>query len=406
MYTPEADDVNLTGSDERVQRDHGADIKLALSRPHLSPTHVIGNMSARNTILSAVETLELENSRLLMANEQIMAQLVELRQENSQLRKELNAAALKCERLEEDKQRLEKKLREQNRHLAEESSRFAESNAVLRSELDARRRQCETARYDLARRDSDCRAFVRELDGLKRRLEQSERRLVENSDVEMFHEVEMLKAECKDLSSERDETLKVNKKLDNEMLKLQTSLDEKLSELRNENRRHSLLTKEFNSLLEENNHLKLQLRRGGQLARTSVSGEEGPTANVVVELIGNSQHRKKFSYSTSLARDTSSPLLADVAALSKVPRDRALISRDRTRLTRQSSAMRQDGGYRKVVINRRTARTSVRDLIPSRTGDERLPGTNNKSTGNRSDSDCSQSPDSLPSISGNKTWRP
>ena len=412
MFTPQPDDVIQSGNHASVQREHGADkVNLALSRPHLSPTH-IGSMSlARDTILSAVETLELENSKLQQINEKMVAEVASLRQENSLLRQQLNSAKLRCERLEKDNELLEDELREQRRLIANESDKFVELESSLKRECETRRRECETTRRDLEKRDCDCRKLVRQLDELKEQLERSRRRLVEQNDVELFHELQMLKAECKDLTNDRDRTLKANKKLGNEMEKLRISLEEKLSELRNENRRHSLLTKEFNSLLEENNHLKLQLRRGGQLQRTAAEDTAVATETVVAEFGANAKSNasatrpKNFSYSTSLSRDSSATPSSEILALARIRRERTTLSGHRTRITRRGSSVRQDSDYRNTV-SRQTIPTGERRPSQSRADDRRVPVAITRSTASRSDSDCSQSPESLPSISGSKTWRP
>ena len=345
----------------------------------------------------------------------MLAEMEELRAENHQLRKDLDCAMTdrehsltQCDQMEEDNRLLEEKIRIQNQHFAEENRKFYALESSLKQDGETTRKQYDAVKSDCVKREADVRSLTRELDNMRSKLEKAMRRNAQQKDVEAFHEIEMLKSERKDLLYDRDETTKLNKKLANEIKKLESSLEEKVSELRNENRRHSLLTKEFNSLLEENNHLKLQLRRRRQGSNTLGGKDEASTESTTIDLSSNVSQvtqTRRFNYTTSLSRDTSPLSSADTVTVPKLQRERTLVSRDRMRSNRERSSARSDGSYHSAPTQNIAVRESEHDFSRDRQADNRGL-IKLRSTGSRSDSDSSPPPESLPNISGGRTWRP
>ena len=82
-------------------------------------------------------------------------------------------------------------------------------------------------------------------------------------------------------TEQKNEAFRKNAKLNQELAELQNKIQENAVELRNESRRHDLLTKEFNSLLEENGRLKVQLRRRIHTQEAYESKKQAQTSQAI-----------------------------------------------------------------------------------------------------------------------------
>ena len=258
-------------------------------RPLLKPpTLKSKSRGVKQAILQAVEVLENENEELKTANCELETENESLRAENMKLRAqleeskrngilwtqkitslqlELENVSQTIEDLKQEKLKFEKEtecvrlhLRERNnieRNLIDENAKFV--------------RQLDNYKRDLQQKENENKQLANDLKLIRKQLESRDRKNYSDRGIELRQEIELLKSEKRDLCNVREDLDKSNKKLRSEISRLENQLDDRVSELKNENRRHSLLTKEFNSLLEENNHLKLQLRRRQQAAPTGAS---------------------------------------------------------------------------------------------------------------------------------------
>ena len=227
-------------------------------------------MSARDVIIEALDSLESENEGLRQLNEKIRSEFAHLQQENERLRHELermrsdqDAFKNRVFDLEDANSALEKEVSATKRSLKEERKTVAVMQEQAASERDASAKRVEDLHNSLLKHEDAMRRAEKEVSELQSRLEKSARKNYSDRDVELLHELEQVKQEKRVLSGDNDELERLNKRLKKELNEVQVYLDEKEAELKNESRRHTLLTKEFNSLLEENSHLKLQIRRRG-----------------------------------------------------------------------------------------------------------------------------------------------
>ena len=227
-------------------------------------------MSARDVIIEALDSLESENEGLRQLNDKIRSDFAHLQQENERLRHELermrseqDAFKNRVFDLEDANSALEKEVSATKRSLKEERKAVAGLQEQAASERDANAKRVDDLRNSLLKREDAMRRTEKEVGELQSRLEKAARKNYSDRDVELLHELEQVKQEKRVLSGDNDELERLNKRLKKELNEVQLYLDEKEAELKNESRRHTLLTKEFNSLLEENSHLKLQIRRRG-----------------------------------------------------------------------------------------------------------------------------------------------
>ena len=223
--------------------------------------------AAKDVITEALDFLDKEAEQLRAMNNSYVVENSKIKEENEKLKKELddlksqratmlsNLEKVEVENLklkDDVKNHIEKfkeeKKKSENVHnkLLEENAKFVKQIENLRKEATIR----EVQLYDKSQ----------ELEQLKKKLEEINRRNNNDRHMELLHEVEVLKSERRHLYQEKGVTLRENKNLKEEINNLENSLETKISELNNENRRHFVLTKEFNSLLEENNRLKQQMR--------------------------------------------------------------------------------------------------------------------------------------------------
>ena len=112
-------------------------------------------------------------------------------------------------------------------------------------------------------------------DKLKKRIEMQSRKNFEDRNTEFLRELQSTKDDAKDLLVKNEQVTKNYAKLNTRVTHLLNKLNEYAAELKNERRRHSLLTTEFNSLLKENSTLK-------KLSRQSLSDKNlGSAINMV-----------------------------------------------------------------------------------------------------------------------------
>ena len=225
-------------------------------------------MSARDVIIEALDSLETENVELRQLNDNIRSDFAHLQQENHRLRHELERMRKEQEtikdrviQLEDTNSNLEKEVHVTKKTLKEERKNVSVIHEQVHEEREAMTKRVEDMRNTLVKREDAMRRAEQELQELQVRLEKAARKNYSDRDVELLHELEQVKQEKRVLISDNDDLDRLNKRLKKELNEAQAYLDEKEAELKNENRRHQLLTKEFNSLLEENSHLKLQIRR-------------------------------------------------------------------------------------------------------------------------------------------------
>ena len=235
---------------------------MFLQRPHLSRS------TQKDTVVDVDHYMEKENDQLKMVTNRLMDDMDHLTKENEQLRKELDTLRGRREtwvsriaKLESDNKKLQKEVQQRITRLQEESDRKGDVNDELQEKNMLQAQRLEQIQNDMRLKERDLVTKAQEIGKLKEKLDLAHRRNFDDRRFELLHEVDLLKTQKKDLCMERETLAKDNKKLTDEVKSLTSKLDERVSELKNENRRHSLLTKEFNSLLEENNRLKQQLRR-------------------------------------------------------------------------------------------------------------------------------------------------
>ena len=224
--------------------------------------------SVRDTIIAALDSLESENEQLRDINSKVQDELSALERENQRLRNEIHQMKSdrhsfkhRIQEMEATQDELQQELQNNKLSVKESARVIQELRAKFSEERKQLSKQSEDLKNMLIQRDEAIRRAEQETEALHMRIERAARKNYSDRDIELLHEVELLKAQKRDLSLDNDDIRKMNKKLKHELNNLQTIFDEKEAELKNEGRRHSILTKEFNSLLDENNRLKLQIRR-------------------------------------------------------------------------------------------------------------------------------------------------
>ena len=376
------------------------------SNPAASRSRHGNRPSPRQTILEALETLERENNELrrtnnsvLGENEQLLYENERLRQELDQLRSEKEHLSSKNTSLIEDNRRLLLDRENEQRRANEEHQERSAMESILNEERSKFIKDSENLGMELGRTQGELRTALRELDNLRRKLDQSSRKNFHDKDVEMFHELEAVKGERGDLARENSELHKHNRKLSAEVKNLGQLIDEKASELRNENIRHTVLTKEFNSLLEENNHLKLQLRRRGAHGMTVVNtgpatGNPDDSSAPLFEINMLPSSRNKNTSGNSSVKD-----LPSVAHL---PRDGSVghrLRRDDTTASRSKLRTPRDKGYGRAELGQA--------VLGEAGGGGRTAVKARSQAGSHSDDSCgSPSPDTLPSIGAGSKFKP
>ena len=224
--------------------------------------------SAREAILQALGLLEQENEEVRGTNNKLLQEVDGLRQENQWLRQELNqfkvdiqTSKQHVDKLEAQNKELQQDYKQQTLNYEEEKAMCKDAKRQLSEEVARFMQTMEARDKEATERQNLIKRLERELDALRSKLERSARKNYSDRDMELLHQVDMLRAEKKEMSVDKDQLQGVNKKLRDDISNLTVTLQQKDAELKNENRRHSLLTKEFNSLLDENNKLKMQMRK-------------------------------------------------------------------------------------------------------------------------------------------------
>lgn len=242
--------------------------------------------TAAATIHGALQLIERDNTQLKRRNGALRAELRRLRSENADLRREhatlreaYDVTRQKMAEAEECCVQLKVTVEQTGRQLMEIGGKLQLSEqekqreaAKFGKELDKVRRMydekevtlCDTLReLEILRASTAAAAAASKPPVVLPPVTVSppgDRRMLGDREVELLHELEMLQTEKTGWLVEREDAEKVKAQLRGELARLQTTVDEAAANMRNEKRRHAVLAREFNSLLEENNHLKLQVR--------------------------------------------------------------------------------------------------------------------------------------------------
>ena len=245
-------------------------------------------------------------------------------------------------------------------------------------------------------------------------LSRAQRRNFNDRDIELLHEVDVLHDQQRQTQRQSDEADSANTKLREDLCTVQANYDEKVAELRNESRRHSLLTKEFNSLLDENNKVKqllmLRRRQGAMLQqqqqqRDAISlgvshGEDaGRNMDAVRSMArqseciserlraGTTLHRARSMLSLDQHRVSQSMGLNQTSLRQG---EKNTFARESSFLSRESTFFRQKNanGTTKPIISIDSSETQSDTRAAEVTQTETAPGGN------------------LPILSSAKTWRP
>ena len=116
----------------------------------------------------------------------------------------------------------------------------------------------EELRQQLAKREQELYEADQVCEKLKKRIEMQSRKNFEDRNVEFLHELQCTREDAKNLSQKNEQLKQSQAKLNTRVSYLLGKLNEHAAELKNEKRRHNLLTAEFNSLMQENSKLKKQ----------------------------------------------------------------------------------------------------------------------------------------------------
>ena len=237
-----------------------------LSRPTLkAPATSVRD--AKQTIMKAVDLIEAENTELRTIHSEMVLEIQKLHDENERLRKELNEMSSEKEKANTEMEHLTMKHRKLQKDL---NDRIGELERKLKVACDSEKRlkeenvRCgkdlDNLRNDIIHKEEDLKRLNKELECLHVQFDNSTKRHFHDRDIELLHEVEMLKNQKREWIYEKQEMTKMHKKLENEMKQLHDELQSKDSVALKDSHVHGVLKREFNQLLEENNHLKLKLR--------------------------------------------------------------------------------------------------------------------------------------------------
>ena len=264
--------TNSTQTEPQTPHDEKGGTFVTLGRrqtrpPCLQPP-TLRRSSARDVILEAVEFLEKENEQLRSHNQKLNSEVETVREENVTLRKDLAELRSNQEDLKARVRKAEKLAKETMAEFHMQEQEFDEAmrerdteRETLRGQCNKRTKELENARLELRNKTAEIQKLTHEHANLTAKLHTRTAAAAYDRKLELLHEIELLKEEREGITTHKDELIRVNEKLQVELSDLQAKLDTSANELKNENRRHGLLTKEFNSLLEENARLKNQLRR-------------------------------------------------------------------------------------------------------------------------------------------------
>lgn len=223
-------------------------------------------LPCKEELTDLIEKLQIANKELIATNERIATEVDFLKNENETLKKELEETktqytelVVKVEEIEAENHKLCEDLAAEKKLMSElHKDHELFRDRMLKENLQ-KTKQLETLRKQADDLESQLQERLQETANMKQKLDiekhSRERRL------ELLHELEVTRQEKLFALGERDDGLRLQKSLSTELDSLKEQFDLQSSELRNEHWRHSVLTKEFNSLLNENSRLKLQLGR-------------------------------------------------------------------------------------------------------------------------------------------------
>ena len=237
--------------------------------PYLKPAKLT-RTAAKGVILEAIDFLDTEAERLRTINNELVVENERFKKENEDLKHELNESKLESsrhlkqiEKCQEENLKLKEEVKVQIEKYKEEkkrsqniSSKLLEENAKFVKQIENLKKEVNYKHLELANRSKD-------IEMLNKKVEQLNKSNKHENYVEMLHNLEMLKSEKRDIILQKEKVEALNMKLKEDIVDLEKSLEGKTTELSNEGRRHSILTKEFNSLLQENNRLKQQFKDRG-----------------------------------------------------------------------------------------------------------------------------------------------
>lgn len=238
-----------------IVKDSEANAQFETGSPIISPKQII---------YEAVDSLELEVTKWRNANDRIMTEVGSLRLENDQLRQQLetteeerDVANRQIKALDEANRKLEAENRRCIDALEKESRRADELEKRLKKRTDQDSEELKKLKDALNRKAADLEAVHHEQEAIQMRLEkEATKKNLDDRSFELLHEVDSLKRELQSLRLSKDDVTRRNQNLLTEMKNMELLLSDRELQLRNETMRHSLLTTQFNSLMEENAALK------------------------------------------------------------------------------------------------------------------------------------------------------
>lgn len=381
-------------------------------QPAVSSRGAAAVVSPKQVIYEAVEALELEATKWRSANDRITAELEALRLENDQLRQQLELT--KEERDVANRQ--VKALDEANRKLEAENRRCIDA---LEKESKKAKEFEEMWKKRTAQDSEELQKLKDAL--VQLRLEKATKENLNDRSFELLHEVESLKRELQNVRLSKDEISRTNLNLLTEMKNVEMLLSDRELQLRNETMRHSLLTTQFNSLMEENaalkekHHVKAMPRYcdrdGASPSSSSVTSH--PTSAAVISIQDTNRLQiNTIPFNTSLCRKSSfsSGLSSRGGSGGPAGRDGDLTSgRDSRHLSlsrgrscvdsKKTGGASSDGSVRNVIRRNQT----IPDALMSH-------HNHNQVAGNSDESVSSTSSRTLPllvsSSTTGKQWKP
>ena len=126
----------------------------------------------------------------------------------------------------------------------------------------------EDLKFQISRRDQELFDKQALIDQMKVKIGMANRKNYEDRNVEFLHELQCTKENAENIKTKYDQMKQNNTKLTSRVTYLLNKLNEQTAELKNEKRRHNLLTAEFNSLLQENSNLRKQTMSQFEISRS------------------------------------------------------------------------------------------------------------------------------------------
>lgn len=278
------------------------------SLQHVSPTTVkslinkaVQCLVGENVkLLTKIEKLEEEKTRMLSdiqdSSGSLDSKLKEEEEKTKKLSIQLENAKNKHEMLMNENKKIildretkMGKLQNELSNIQKELESKGRDNVKLKKDLD-------NLKNELTAKESSLAAAQKRIEEMKEKkppppppittkqpatLASSKKNFIE---FETLHEIELLKNAKEDWLREKRDLEKKYSNLNQEAGDLQRKIEEQANELRNEKKRHYLLTRQYNSLMEENNKLKQKLG---------------------LKLVSNNQHRQHENGRLSARQDRS-----------------------------------------------------------------------------------------------------